>query len=221
MKRQKELGLRNDFALPFGPRGHCSVDLHRKLDAFYAADVETLFARARSLTVPGGTLLVPSPEDHLRLCAIHMFRHGGWRPLWLCDVAAMTEAATADFDWEICLSDRRATAEWTAAAVMLAHRLLGARVDHLPPNVRNQCVPGWLESTVLSYWESPHVGRITARGGSSFHDPRARLRRQWPDAITATIWLGGRPRPGPRIHWKLVRSAATITRAVRRRLRRS
>ena len=209
----------NDFALPLGPRGHCSVDLHARLDPFYGADVPSLFARARPASLPGGTLLVPSPEDHLRLRAIHMFRHGAWRPLWLCDVAAMAEAATEDFDWDICLGDTQVTAEWTAAAVMLAHRLLGARVAHVPRIVRDQCVPAWLEATVLRYWEDPHAGRIMAGGEGPYHDPRAMLRRQWPDAITATIWSGGRPKPGPRLHWKLARSATTITRAVKRRLR--
>ncbi len=209
----------NDFAMPFGPRGHCSVDLHDRLDAFYAADVETLFARAYSVTLPGGTLLLPSPEDHLRLCAIHMFRHGAWRPLWLCDVAAMSEAANVDFDWDICLSDRPATAAWTAAAVVLAHRLLGARCEHLPPRVRNQCVPEWLEATVLQYWSYPHAGHIMQTGAISFRKPIAKVRRHWPDAIKATIWGGGLPVPGSRLLWKVRRCATTIGRAVKRKFK--
>lgn len=207
----------NDYALPLGPRGHCGIDLHDRLDTFYDADVETLFSRARTITLPGGTFVVPSPEDHLRLCAIHMFRHGGWRPLWLCDVATMSEAANADFDWDICLGGRRATAAWTAAAIMLAHRLLGARTDHLPLRVRTQCVPDWLEATVLQYWRYPHAGHIMQSGQISFFKPMAKLRRHWPDAIRATIWSGGLPVPGPRLPWKIARCASTIARAARRK----
>lgn len=211
----------NDFALPLGPRGHCSVDLHDRLDSYYATDVETLFARAHSVTLAGGTFLVPSPEDHLRICAIHMFRHGGWRPLWLCDIAAMSEAADADFDWAICLGDHPATAAWTAAAVMLAHRLLGARIDHLPSRVRNQGVPAWLEATVMQHWESSHAGHFMPPGPISLRHPTAWLRRRWPDAISATIWSGGLPVPGPRLRWKFAYCARTIGRGLRRRLRRS
>ncbi|MDT0507646.1 nucleotidyltransferase family protein [Novosphingobium sp. MMS21-SN21R] len=211
----------NDFAMPFGPRRHCSVDLHGRLDAFYDADVEILFSRAHVVSLPKGTLLAPSPEDHLRLCAIHMFRHGAWRPLWLCDVAAMSEAAGPDFDWDSCLGKRPATAAWTAAAVMLAQRLLGARSEHLPLRVRNQCVPDWLEETVLRYWSYPHAGQINMSGDVSFRDPLAKLRWHWPDAIKATIWSGGLPAPGSRLPWKLRRCAATMGQAVQRKFRRA
>ncbi len=211
----------NDFALPFGPRGHCSVDLHDRLNAFYAADVSTLFARARSVALPGGHVLVPSPEDHLRLCAIHMFRHGGWRPLWLCDIAAMSEAAGADFDWNICLGDRPATAAWTAAAVMLAHRLLCARSEHLPPRVRNQSVPDWLEAAVLRHWNNPRAEIVLPPGSGRFGHPIASLRRHWPHPITATIWSGGRPVSGPRLHWQVLRLVMSIGKGLSLRFKRS
>ena len=211
----------DDFALPLGPRGQCTVDLHDRLDSFYAAEAAALFARARALSVSGGRFLVPSPEDHLRLCAIHMFRHGGWRPLWLCDVAAMSEAADQTFDWDICLGDRPATAAWTAAAVMLAHRLLGTRTDHLPQRVLNQCLPDWLEATVRGHWAHPHAGHFRPAGALSWRDPTASLQRRWPDAIKATIWGGGLPVPGPRLHWKLWHCATTIGRGVTRRFRQS
>lgn len=211
----------HDFALALGPRGQCTVDLHDRLDRFYAAETGALLARARSVSVPGGSFLIPSREDHLRLCAIHMFRHGGWRPLWLCDVAAMSEAADGAFDWDICLGDRPATAAWTAAAVMLAHRLLGARSDHLPQRVVDQCVPDWLEATVLGHWQNPHAAHFRPAGALSWRDPTASLQRRWPDAIKATIWGGGLPIPGPRLHWKLWHCATTIGRGAARRFTRS
>ena len=211
----------NDFALPFGPRGHCAVDLHDRLDLFYAADVATLFARAVPVILPGGTLLVPSPEDHLRLCAIHMFRHGGWRPLWLCDIAAMSEASDTDFDWDICLSNRPASAAWTATAVMLAHRLLGARIEHLPPRVRNQCVPDWLEAAVLMHWQNPRAERVMPPGSGSILHPIETLRRHWPNPITATIGCGGLPLSGPRLHWQIMRLFMSIGRGVKLRFRQS
>lgn len=214
-------GSNDDFAMPFGPRGHCSVDLHHRLDSYYAADTEALFARARSAAVAGGTLLMPSPEDHLRLCAIHMFRHGAWRPLWLCDVAAMSEAAGGDFDWGLCLGNRPAAAAWTAAAVVLAHRLLGAHCDHLPPRVRNQSIPGWLEATVLRHWQNPHGGHFVPASAFRWRDPAASLKGRWADPITATIWSGGFPSSGPRLPWKVAHCLMAIGRGVKRRVRRS
>ena len=213
--------LGKNYGMPLGPRGHCAVDLHDRLDNFYAADGDMLFARARPMTLPGGTLLVPSPEDHLRLCAIHMFRHGGWRPLWLCDVAAMSEAADANFDWQICLGDRPVTAAWTAAAIMLAVRLLGARSDHLPPRVRNQCVPDWMEATVLRYWDNPRAERVLPPNLVGFRTPIATLKRQWRDPIKATIWSNGSPKPGSRLHFQILRFFTTIGLGLSRRLRRS
>lgn len=211
----------NDFALPFGPHRHCSVDLHGRLDPFYAAEGETLFNRARTVTLPGGTLLVPSREDHLRLCSIHLFRHGGWRPLWLCDIAAMSEAADTDFDWELCLGATPATAAWTATAVMLAHRLLGARRDHLPPRVRCQEVPEWLVATVLRYWEDPRAETVMPLRSGSILAPVVTLKRHWPDPIAATIWSGGHPSAGPRLHWQILRCATTIAQGFAGRFKQS
>ena len=211
--------LGKNYTLPLGPRRHCAVDLHDRLDSFYAADNDPLFDRARPVTLTGGTVLVPSPEDHLRLCAIHMFRHGGWRPLWLCDVAAMSEAADADFDWQTCLGDRPATAAWTAAAIMLACRLLGARSDHLPPRVRAQVVPDWLEATVLRYWENPRAERVLPPHLGGFRTPIDTLKRQWRDPIKATIWSSGSPEPGSRLHFQIFRFFATIGQGLTRRFR--
>jgi len=208
-----------DFALPFGPHGHCAVDLHDRLDDCYATDVAHLMARASTVTLPGGTLLVPSPEDHLRLCAIHLFRHGGWRPLWLCDIAAMSEAALSDFDWDACLGEKQTTAAWTAAAIMLSHRLLGARIDHLPARVQQQPVPDWLVKTVLRYWQDPRAEVVLPPRSGQFLAPRASLLRHWPDPIAATIQTGGGPGPGPRLPRQIVRCAVSIASGLWRRLR--
>jgi hypothetical protein len=163
-------------------------------------------------------LLVPSPEDHLRLCAIHLFRHGGWRPLWLCDVATMSEAAGTDFNWDTCLGDNPAAASWTAVAVMLAHRLLGARSDHLPARVRQQCVPEWLENTLLRQWTYPHAGHVKPIP-FDFRDLAASLRSRWPDPVTARIWGGGLPGPGPHVHWQIRHFAWARFHSLRRKLR--
>src|SRR5262249_28369141 len=80
------------FAVKCAPgRQVCQVDLHSNLDRFRLPSLEAVFARSESIDLGGTSIRVPSAEDHLRLVAIHFLSHGAWRPVWLCDIAAMLE----------------------------------------------------------------------------------------------------------------------------------
>jgi hypothetical protein len=83
---------------------------------------------------------------------MHWLMHGAWRPSGLCDVAAMVEALPADFDWPLCLGDDQFVAGWVCATIMLAHRLLGCRLETTPPRVRVD-PRAWFERAVLREWE--------------------------------------------------------------------
>ena len=91
-----------------------------------------MFARSESIELGGTSIRVPSAEDHLRLVAIHFLSHGAWRPVWLCDIAAMLEDLPQDFDWDRCLGNEPRIARWVTSVIELAHRLLGACVDRVP-----------------------------------------------------------------------------------------
>jgi hypothetical protein len=46
----------------------------------------------------GAKIRILGAEDHLRLLCLHLLKHGAWRPLWLCDVAAALESRPSSFD---------------------------------------------------------------------------------------------------------------------------
>jgi hypothetical protein len=71
---------------------------------------------------------VLSPEDHLSMLCVHFLGHGGWRPIWLCDIAAAMESLTESFDWQTCLGEDTRRAGWILSALACAHEILGAQL---------------------------------------------------------------------------------------------
>jgi hypothetical protein len=129
-----------------------AIDLHEGAPDLPDRTWPQLWARSRLAPLGSAQVRILGPEDHLRLIALHLIRHGAWRPLWLCDVAAALEARPPDFDWDYCLSGRRRLSAWVLAAIGLACRLLDARLDHPPLEARANDLPGWLVHTVLWRW---------------------------------------------------------------------
>jgi hypothetical protein len=91
-----------------------TIDLHADLERHgvtQSAAIE-LYQRSQPVKLGRATVRVPAMEDHLRIVAIHFLAHGAWRPLWLCDVAAMVEDLPPDFDWDLCLGRDPRVARW-------------------------------------------------------------------------------------------------------------
>lgn len=169
------------------------VDLHRGFAELDDRGAEALFARGARAEVKGATVDLMAPEDHLRLVVLHLLRHGASRPIWLCDVAALLEAAPPSFDWDLVLQGPRQRARSVAGMVWLAERLLSARVPNRSRLVELEdgAMPRWLEDAVLLQW-----GR-----GSAFRRPLGEealgprrllgtLLRRWPNAVEATAGMG-------------------------------
>jgi hypothetical protein len=148
---------------------------------------------------------VPCDEDHLRFICLHFLYHGGWRPLWLCDVALMIETAGSDFDWDRCLRGKRKHADWIACVIGLAHQLLGAEVSGIPVAKRAKSLPRWLSNAVLAQW-GKGPGMSSAEN-LSFSFPRRLLkptalarsfREHWRNPIQASVemnaWFNEFPR---------------------------
>lgn len=189
----------NEFRIGVREAGaNYTVDLHDALPFCYATPIEELFARAqRMLLQGGGTLLVPCPEDHLRIVILHFVRHGGWRPLWLCDIAAMSESAGAAFDWKLCRTSNPVARGWIDAAIGAAALLLGARVQ----GAEIGRPPAWFTATLLQEWDAPYAERAMPASGSEFRAPLAALRAKWPNPIRAAF-LRGVPVPSARPVWQ-------------------
>ena len=175
------------------------VDLHEGSGELRDRQAEELYVRSKVLTLGGAHVRVLCEEDALRLLCFHLLRHGAWRPLWLCDVAAAVESRGEAFDWGLLLGRSR-RANWVMSALGLAQSLLGARTEETPAARAAERLPRWLVSAVLGRWSSPYA---TEQAPHTHHAPmRAYLRRprgfvqdvrrRWPGPVEATVAAGGR-----------------------------
>jgi len=189
----------------------CWVDLHRNLDELDERPLPQLFERARRLPLRDSSVTVLSAEDHLALLAVHLLKHGAWRPLWLCDIGAGIESLPAGFDWDVCLGRNRTRSSWIKAAVGLANKLLSARVDRVPENARAGQLPEWLVESVLEQWEEPFASNQPPMShpvpmSRVWRKPRLlfkALRQRWPNPILATVSVNGRFNNFPRLPYQI------------------
>jgi hypothetical protein len=169
------------------------LDLHEGVADLEDRRWADVFRRTRLIPLGDTSVRVLGPEDQLRHLCLHLMRHGGWRPLWLCDVAATAEAAWPDFDWDLCLSGEGWRTGWVLAALGLAHRLLGAE---LPGEVARRAadLPPWLPATVLQLWSGGAASRDGdfppfARSLRNWQAVGEAVRRRWPNPILAAYRL--------------------------------
>jgi Uncharacterised nucleotidyltransferase len=128
------------------------VDLHAGIPDLPDRTWGEALGRSELLPCGVGAVRVLGPEDHLRLVCGHFARHGGHRPLWLCDVAAAVEARPPAFDWDYFLSGHPRLTDWALCVLALAGLLLGARAGHPRVTAAADRLPGWFERTALERW---------------------------------------------------------------------
>ena len=207
------------------------VDLHEGVGEESGMDFEAMFGRAETIVLGAARVRVPCAEDHLRLLCLHLLRHGAWRPLWLCDVAAALEHRPENFDWTVALGDDRRRARWVGCAVGLASALLGARAEDTPFANEPKPLPRWLLPEVLRQWATPYAcaqAPMRYRAPVASYLRRRRpaglvgdLRNRWPNPIEATVRVGGPFNGLPRWPFQLAnclaRAAHFASRAAARR----
>ena len=149
-------------------------------------------------------------EDHLRILCLHFLKHGGWRPLWLCDVAAGLESRPSTFDWDRCLGRSKRRADWIGCTVGLAHRLLGANLGDAPVHDRATHLPAWLVRSVMHQWNAPYppnLPLIVSQIKRGLREPREvlrDLRKRWPNPIQATVDADGPFNGATRLSFQIV-----------------
>jgi hypothetical protein len=176
----------------------CQLDFHGLPFELADRSIEELFMRSQLVPCAGEQVRILSREDHFALLAIHLLKHGAWRPLWLCDLAVLLESSS-DFDWELCLGKDRRRANWILAAVGLTQTVLNASMKDKEIAARSADVPAWLKQQVLKEWETPFADMQSPFRHSapiSFYLRRPRgllgdLARRWPNPIVATISVKG------------------------------
>lgn len=187
----------------------CWVDLHSRIFELDDRPVEDLFARSLLVMCGDAQVRVPGAEDHFALLAIHLLKHGAWRPTWLCDLGLLLETMPADFDWKLCLGKTKRRANWILSAIGLAHELVGAEIAD--EEIAARAIPAWLARRVLKEWETPFAidqppmsHRAPMR--SYLRHPRgflSDLARRWPNPILATISVNGKFNRLPRFPYQL------------------
>ena len=168
------------------------VDLHKSLDRLGITCNDTLFDCAVKANSQNPLIYIPSIEHHLRLVTVHFLRHGGWRPLWLCDIAALLDAVDADFDWQTCLGSDPQLSVWLTSTFALAAELMGVDKNKLPQQYIT-AFPSWFSDTVLREWNAPYPSRFRRPTMSeSFKRPTQlfkELKARWPNPIYASIMM--------------------------------
>jgi hypothetical protein len=188
----------------------CWVDLHKAFSELEGRSVDELFERSRLVNLDGQSIRVLCAEDHLALLCIHLLKHGGWRPIWLCDIAAAIENLRADFDWNVSLGRSRKRAKWISVAIALAEQLLGATTSDLPDSIRIK-LPPWVSKSIIKQWShlfpADHLPvQAPPLMADSMRSPQTILKamsQRWPDPITATFNLNGTFGDFPRFGYQL------------------
>ncbi len=177
----------------------CLIDLHTRFSELSGRSLDDLFARSTTVSVGTTPIRVLSAEDHLALLSVHFLKHAGWRPLWLCDIAAAIESIGPAFDWDVCLGTNKTHAHWILSTFALAERLLDADTSRCPTGIHDTELPDWLVEEVLKGWCNPHPMNqppMTHPTPMSqlLREPRRLpegLRQRWPNPILATITVNG------------------------------
>jgi hypothetical protein len=183
-----------------------TVDLHRGFPDLADHPLEDVFVHSELWLCGTSRVRVVGPEDQLRHLCVHVLRHGAWRPLWLCDVAAALESADGSFDWDYCLRGSRQRTQAVVCAVGLAHQLLAARVEHTPLADRAQSLPRWLVPSVLRQWGLRYERFTDLPMLSTLARPSAIMpafRRRWPNPVEATMSVRGPFNDLPRLPFQL------------------
>lgn len=184
------------------------VDLHPGLGGCDDRNWQDVFGRSGLIPLDDENVRVLGAEDHLRLLCIHMLKHGAWRPIWLCDIAAALESVDSKFDWDYCKGQDKLRANWVICSIGLARELLGAQVADVSIAKASEGLPRWLIPTVLKQWEKPCTNENSPPELIMFslrhptHIPWALIAR-WPNPIEATIRINGTFTEMPRLPFQI------------------
>jgi Uncharacterised nucleotidyltransferase len=174
--------------------GRQSVDLdHDQFRRFETRSFAEFYDSCDTVRLGLTPIKVLQREDQTRTLCLHFLKHGGWRPIWLCDIAVLLESSTAAFDWELCLGSDAKRARWIGCTIALARDLLDARIPPGAPRCVTARPPGWFTRTILREWSNPSVPNATS---FAFLIPelksrpwtlKSTMRDRWRNPIQATV----------------------------------
>ncbi|MCC6327072.1 MAG: nucleotidyltransferase family protein [Acidobacteria bacterium] len=181
------------------------IDLHRELRHLDSRPWRLIFESSQLIDLDGCAIRIPSPEDHLRILAVHWLNDGGESKDRLWDVYYALAAHAGTFDWDYCLDGLSTVRRgWIIAAVGLANKYLGLPIDGIPFAAEARDLPRWLIAAVEREWSRGVLHRSLH---TCLNDPgefiRQLRKRIPPNAIQATIECEGDIRAGMRLPFQI------------------
>ncbi len=207
--------------LALNPHTCLWVDLHQGVPELPERSFADLWQRSRQIACDDCVMRILGPEDQLRHLCLHFARHGGWRPLWLCDIGAFLETLPAGFDWHYCLSGDARLSAWVRAMLGLAIRLLGAVET---PQATCTAEEAWLDAAILNEWGKANPGDSHSRDRTPMLSYVFRpwqawqgVRRRIPNPVETAFKTGAYPQAANHLAWRRLRYGwSRTTRLVRR-----
>ena len=175
-----------------------AVDLeHDQLRRFETRSFSDFYSCCEVAHLGPTPLKVLRREDQIRFACLHFVKHGGWRSIWLCDIAVLLESHQGTFDWARCFGTNARHARWIGSVIGLAVELLGASIPDGAPASLGVMAPTWLKRTVLQEWSRstppsvPSLSYLLRASIAQGYTARDVLRGRWRNSIQATIDCDG------------------------------
>jgi hypothetical protein len=170
---------------------HYWIDLDHLEARRYNYRFEELYERSEVVNLENCSIRILGAEDQLRFLCLHFLKHGGSRPLWLCDVSAALEANKSDFDWNLCLGKVEPWAHWVTCTLILAKTLLQADLEDAPIHEDRIDLPPWLVVSVLKQWSHPYPANlplfVKQIKNIGWRKTISTLPQRWPNPIQASV----------------------------------
>jgi len=143
--------------------GRQPVDLdHDQFRRFENRSFADFYASCETAHLGSTPIKVLQREDQTRTLCLHFLKHGGWRSIWLCDIAVLLESSNTTFSWDLCLGRNARRARWIGCTIALTRDLLGARIPPGAPRCVTSNPPGWFTRTILREWSNPSAPNATS-----------------------------------------------------------
>jgi hypothetical protein len=202
----------------------CDVDLHHdQLRRFEDRSFAEVYSTCETIALNSVPVTVLPREDQVRFLCLHFLKHGGWRAIWLCDIAQTLRSCDHTFDWSLCLGTNARYAGWIASTLSLARELLGADLPSGAPPSLSAGPPLWYTRAVLREWGTP--GKLTAPALSFLRESPHRpsvvysfFRGRWRNPVQAAVECNGSFGRAPGWCYQLWNIASLTTRSARQLL---
>jgi hypothetical protein len=190
--------------------GRQPIDLdHDQFRRFENRSFADFYASCETIHLGRAPLKVLQWEDQTRVLCLHFLKHGGWRPIWLFDIAVLLEAQNTTFNWNLCLGNDPRRARWIGCTISLACNLLGARMPSGAPRCVTSTPPQWFTRTILTEWSkplspnAPSLARMIPELRFRPWKLKSAVRGRWRNPIQATVDCNGTFDALPRLPYQL------------------